>query len=211
MENIELLLTDTKVVKALAHPLRAKLLTILDRREASPSQLSAELGEPLGTVSYHVRTLHDLGLLRLVDEKRQRGAVEHYYTAVKWVIHEDAWKALPGSLKQTVHASFLSRIGDVVSSAVVAGGFNEPYALLNHDTLALDQEGARELAREVSALMRRALAIESESKERHRRSQSAGARQEAVKVNLVLMLFRAPDDTGKDRQKAAAEDPQSQR
>lgn len=209
MENVELLLTDTKIVKALAHPLRAKLLTMLDRREASPSQLSVELGEPLGTVSYHVRTLHDLGLLRLVGEKRQRGAVEHYYTAVKWVIHEDAWKALPSSLKQKVHTSFLSQIGDVVSSAAVAGGFDEPYALLNHETLALDEEGAQELAREVSALMKRALAIESESKERCRESQSAGAKPEVVKVNLVLMLFGAPDDTGKDRQKAGAENLQS--
>lgn len=201
MENVELLITDTRVVKALSHPLRARLLTMLDRREASPKQLSAELGEPLGTVSYHVRTLHDLGLLRLVGEKRQRGTVEHYYTAVKWIIHEDAWKALPGSLKQTVHASFLSRIGDVVSSAAVAGGFDEPYAVLNHDTLVLDEKGALELAREVSALMKRALAIESESKERCRESQSAGAKPEAVKVNLVLMLFGASDDTEEDEKK----------
>lgn len=189
MENVELLLTDPKVIKALAHPLRAKLLTILDRREASPSQLSGELGQPLGTVSYHVRTLHDMGLLRLVGEKRQRGAVEHYYTSVKWVIHEDAWKTLPSSLKQTVHASFLSQIGEEVSSAASAGGFDEPYALLNHDVLALDEEGALELAREASALMKRALAIESESKVR-----SKGSVRETVKVNLALMLFGATAD-----------------
>lgn len=189
MENVELLLTDPKVVKALAHPLRAKLLTILDRREASPSQLSGELGQPLGTVSYHVRTLHDMGLLRLVGEKRQRGAVEHYYTSVKWVIHEDAWKALPSSLKHTVHASFLSQIGEEVSSAASAGGFDEPYALLNHEVLTLDEEGALELAREASALMKRALIIESES-----RARSEGSPQEVGKVNLALMLFGAPKD-----------------
>lgn len=201
MENVELLLTDPKVIKALAHPLRAKLLTILDRREASPSQLSAELGQPLGTVSYHVRTLHEMGLLRLVGEKRQRGAVEHYYTGVKWVIHEDAWKTLPSSIKQTVHASFLSQIGEGVSSAASAGGFDEPYALLNHDVLALDEEGVLELAREASALMKRALAIEAESKVRSEDSVSTGTALEAVKVNLVLMLFGAPaDGAGRDGQ-----------
>lgn len=201
MENVELLLTDAKVVKALAHPLRTKLLTMLDRREASPSQLSVELGEPLGTVSYHVRMLYDMDLLRLVGEKRQRGAVEHYYTGVKWVIHEDAWKMLPRSLKQKVYAPFLSQIGDEVSSAAAAGGFDEPYTLLNRDTLALDRQGALELAREVSALMERALAIESESKERCRGGQSVDATSEAVKVNLVLMLFGVPEDgVSRDRQ-----------
>lgn len=190
MDNIEFLLTDPKIVKALAHPLRGKLLMMLDRREASPSQLSVELGEPLGTVSYHVRTLHDMGLLRLVGEKRQRGAVEHYYTGVKWAIHEDAWKTLPSSLKQTVHASFLSQIGDEVSSAAVASGFDEPYALLNHDTLVLDEEGALELAREVSALMKRALAIEAESEKRLKEA-GAGARK---KLQLVLMLFDSPNE-----------------
>ncbi|CAA9463245.1 MAG: hypothetical protein AVDCRST_MAG02-2739 [uncultured Rubrobacteraceae bacterium] len=47
-----------------------------------------------------------------------------------------------GPLKQTVYASFLSQIGEEVSSAASAGGFDEPYALLNHDVLALDEEGA---------------------------------------------------------------------
>lgn len=195
VDNVELLLTDPKVVKALAHPLRARLLSTLDRREASPSQLSGELGESLGTVSYHVRTLHEMGLLRLVGEKRQRGAVEHYYTGVKWVIHEDAWQTLPASIKQSVHASFLSQIGEQVSSAASAGGFDEPYALLNHDVLALDEEGALKLAKEVSALMERALTIESESKER-----SEGSAQGTIKVNLALMLFGAPTADATDRE-----------
>lgn len=209
MENVELLLTDAEVVKALAHPLRAKLLTILDRREASPSQLSVELGEPLGTVSYHMRTLHNMGLLQLVGEKRQRGAIEHYYTGVKWVIHEDAWKALPSSLKQKVHASFLSEIGEEVSSAAAAGGFEESYSVLNHDTLFLDEKGTLELAREVSALMKRALAIESESKDRLKGSRSVNATPKARKVNLVLMLFGASEDgVSRDGKETAVNDPQ---
>ena len=144
------------------------------------------------------------GLLRLVGEKRRRGAVEHYYTGVKWVIHEDVWKKLPSSLKQKVHASFLSEIGAEVSSAAAAGGFEEPYAVLNHDTLSLDEEGALELAREVSELMKRALAIESESKERHGGSRSANVTPGTVKVQLVLMLFGASEDgAGRDEQEAA--------
>ncbi len=193
MENVEVLLTDPKIVKALAHPIRARLLTILDGREASPNQLSKEIEEPLGTVSYHVRKLHDMGLLRLVAEKRQRGAVEHYYTGVKWFIHENAWKSLPESLKGTLNQSFLSQIGEDISSAAVSGGFDEPYSLLNRDALTLDGEGALQLAREVSALAQRALAIEVESKERLKDTEPG----ERENIHLVMMVFGVPGEEEK--------------
>jgi DNA-binding transcriptional ArsR family regulator len=188
MDNVEYLLTDPKVAKALAHPLRVKLLKLLDRREASPSELSEELGAALGNVSYHVRTLHDLGFLKLVGEKRQRGAVEHYYTAVKWVIHEDAWKALPGPVRRAVDQSALSYIGEEAYAAAASGGFEEPYAQLDRDVLVLDDEAARQLAKEVSGLMQRALALEAECKERL----EASAGGDPKRVNLVLMLFGSP-------------------
>lgn len=190
MENVEVLLTDPKIVKALAHPVRAKLLTILDGREASPNQLSKEIEEPLGTVSYHVRKLHNMGLLRLVAEKRQRGAVEHYYTGVKWLIHENAWNTLPESLRGILNQSFFSQIGEDISAAAASDGFDQPYSLLNRDVLTLDGEGAIQLAREVSALAQRALAIEVESRERFKEGEPG----EQENVHLVMMLFGAPGE-----------------
>ena len=53
-------LVDPRVAKALSHPLRAHVLTILNERVASPNQMSEELGEPLGNVSYHVKALLEL-------------------------------------------------------------------------------------------------------------------------------------------------------
>lgn len=67
---------------ALAHPLRARVLAILDENVASPKQLARELGAPLGVVAYHVRVLGSLELIELVDVTQRRGAVEHRYTAV---------------------------------------------------------------------------------------------------------------------------------
>ena len=42
---------DQRVVKAIGHPLRARLLAILNERVASPNELAKETGEPLGNVS----------------------------------------------------------------------------------------------------------------------------------------------------------------
>ena len=55
---------DRRLAKALSHPLRAHVLAILNERVASPNQLSHELEEPLGNVSYHVKTLARDGLRR---------------------------------------------------------------------------------------------------------------------------------------------------
>src|SRR5918997_6731510 len=74
-------ISDPSVIKALTHPLRVQILHALEERTASPSELAEEIGAPLGNVSYHVRQLHALGLIKLVKRTPRRGAIEHYYTA----------------------------------------------------------------------------------------------------------------------------------
>lgn len=74
---------DRRLLAALSHPLRVRILDHLQAHErASPAELSAAFGIPLGNVSYHVRRLHALGLLALVKRTQRRGAIEHHYSAV---------------------------------------------------------------------------------------------------------------------------------
>src|SRR5919112_6130 len=56
---------DPRYVKAMSHPLRVRILAMLDERKASPHQLAGWLSASLGTVAYHVRTLEQLGLAEL--------------------------------------------------------------------------------------------------------------------------------------------------
>src|SRR3954471_24787211 len=58
--------SEARIAKALAHPLRARILQRLGERVASPGDLSVELGAPLGVVSYHVRMLRDYDCVELV-------------------------------------------------------------------------------------------------------------------------------------------------
>jgi DNA-binding transcriptional ArsR family regulator len=69
---------DPRFVKAMSHPLRVRILAMLDERQASPNQLAGWLDASLGTVAYHVRTLLACGLIALMIETRVRGAVEHH-------------------------------------------------------------------------------------------------------------------------------------
>jgi DNA-binding transcriptional ArsR family regulator len=65
--------------KALSHPLRVRILRALDGCLRSPNELSIQLDEPLGNVSYHVKQLEGFGCVELAKTEPRRGAVEHFY------------------------------------------------------------------------------------------------------------------------------------
>jgi DNA-binding transcriptional ArsR family regulator len=70
-----------RVAEAEMHPLRLKLLKAIhsSSEPCSPNQLSQELGERLGNVSYHVAKLVKGELIEMVKTEPRRGAVEHFY------------------------------------------------------------------------------------------------------------------------------------
>src|SRR6201989_596306 len=102
---------DEGLLKAISHPLRHRLLGMLDGRTASPNELARELGLPLGRVSYHIRLLHDLGAIELLRTEPRRGAVEHFYRAVTRVWFSEAdWGRLPRSVRQGILGQNLQQI-----------------------------------------------------------------------------------------------------
>src|SRR5947209_9132105 len=104
-------LSDPRIIKALTHPLRIAILSALEQRTASPSELADELGAPLGNVSYHVRQLAAFGLIKLVKKTPRRGAIEHYYEAVgRAEISDAAWADTPQIVKEALVSGTLADI-----------------------------------------------------------------------------------------------------
>jgi DNA-binding transcriptional ArsR family regulator len=103
-------ITDPKLAKAYAHPLRVHILGLLDGRIASPREIADELGTPLSNTSYHVRQLVTLGLVELVGRTARRGAIEHHYTAkIRPTITDAAWARLPEIVKRELLAGGLQQ------------------------------------------------------------------------------------------------------
>src|SRR3954470_701575 len=179
---------DPRLVKALAHPLRVQILSTLEDRVASPSDLAAELDAPLGNVSYHVRTLADLGLVKLVKRRTRRGAVEHYYQARgRAQVTNRAWAQVPGVVKRSMVAAALEQAVDAAGAAAAAGGFAPDESNLSRQTVTLDAEGFSEVSQAVARLHEEVAAI-------HERSTSRldkGGDDAAVQAGLVTMLFEA--------------------
>jgi DNA-binding transcriptional ArsR family regulator len=70
---------DQEIVTALSHPIRLEILQTLQGRVASPVEISAEIGESMGVVSYHAGTLVRCGCLELVHRRARRGAIENFF------------------------------------------------------------------------------------------------------------------------------------
>jgi DNA-binding transcriptional ArsR family regulator len=70
---------DARGLDAVAHPLRVEILAAIGRGGSSPKHLAAQLDAQLGVVSYHVRALHEAGMLEQTRTEPVRGALAHYY------------------------------------------------------------------------------------------------------------------------------------
>jgi DNA-binding transcriptional ArsR family regulator len=181
-------INDPRLVKALAHPLRVQILGVLQDRTASPSDLADELSAPLGNVSYHVRILAQLGLLKLVRKRQRRGAIEHLYRADGRVrVSDRAWGQVPGIVKTAMVDASLEQVGRYVEQAATMGGFERSEAHISRQPMRLDERGWKDLAREVNGLLARANEIEKESRDRLAKADHAGE----FEAGLVLMLFES--------------------
>src|SRR4051812_35732369 len=109
---------EARIAKALAHPLRARILQRLGERVASPGDLAAEFGAPLGVVSYHVRMLRDYDCVELVRTEPRRGALQHFYRATaRPTLDQERWRPLPASLRQQLSGETLQALLDDLAAA----------------------------------------------------------------------------------------------
>ncbi len=208
-------LSDANLVRALAHPLRARILGILEQRRASPRELADELDASLGTVSYHVRTLAKLKLIKLVKKTPRRGAIEHHYEAVGVAeVSDRAWAETPAIVKNAMVRSALGEVARSANEAAALGGFDAADAHLSRTRLTLDAQGWEELAEALMKLVGQADRIEAESQERLRRTDHQGERRST----LVMMLFEEvpsmdapPQADGADRPGSGAAAPRRKR
>ena len=179
---------DSRLVKMLAHPLRVRILAILEQRVASPSEIAQELDASLGVVSYHVRRLEALGMIKLVRKTPRRGAIEHYYQAdAKHHIPDQAWAQVPEIVKQAMAGAALGELSAQVNAAAAEGGFSADDAHLSLTKLTLDEKGWRAIAGELARALERIDRIHAESLERVRKGDHRDEREAMV----GMLLFEA--------------------
>jgi DNA-binding transcriptional ArsR family regulator len=183
---------DPRLVKALAHPLRIRILGILEQRSATPKELAELLDVQLENLSYHVRTLRDFGFIKLERRRMVKGAVEHRYGMVaRPEITAAAWEQLPAMVREALDAASLDQIWDVVTRAAAQDKMSRPESQMARLVARLDEQGLAEMSEVVSNTVDRLVEIEKQSAVRLRKHKSP-----EVPTVLIAMLFDAPDEDG---------------
>src|SRR5262245_11195131 len=70
-------------VRALAHPLRLRLVELFAAGPLTAKQAAEKRGQPPTRLYHHVATLERAGLLRLKETRQVRGATEKYFVFVR--------------------------------------------------------------------------------------------------------------------------------
>jgi DNA-binding transcriptional ArsR family regulator len=183
---------DQRLIKALSHPLRYRILQALNHRVASPSELAKELGEPLGNVAYHVKILAENDAIEQVRTAPVRGAVEHFYRAtIRPWFDEDQWARLPISVRRRMSGEVFQDIWDDVVAAVERDGFDDPKTHLSRTWLDLDDQAYAELEDLLATVLDRALELHAESAPRLAKL-SAEERHLHATALMMMHFHRAP-------------------
>ena len=185
-------ITDPRLVKALAHPIRVRALQLLEGRTLTPKQIAAELDLPLENVSYHVRTLAKFGLIKLERRRMgRRGAVEHLYrTASRPRITAQTWDQLPEFLKEAMMGAILGQVVHLATAALSHEGFSRPDSHLSRRPVVVDEEGFSEISTILSKALDEVSAVEERAGERLRHAEHGN-----IRATVVAMLFEsAPPD-----------------
>jgi DNA-binding transcriptional ArsR family regulator len=187
-QNPSLTGNDATMMKALSHPVRARALTVLNERVASPSELAAEQNEAVGYVAYHVRVLREMELIELVKSRQVRGATEHFYRGtIKPYLSEDFWERLPKDARKGVSVAGLEVLNEAVKQAFEAGTFDARVDRhLSNLSVNLDEQGWREAGDLLVQCLKGLIQISAEAESR------SGSESKSLRATFGLMGFESP-------------------
>ena len=167
------------LLKAISHPLRLRILQEINRGYASPKDVADSLGESLGVVSYHVRTLEELGCIELAETKFRRGAVQHFYKPLRRLeLSDSEWAALPESVRGSISATTLDSVIELAAAALKDGSFEaRADRHLSWLELRLDEAGWNEVNVMLKDVLDRAMELQERT-----------PRQDATVTSIMAMV-----------------------
>ncbi|MBK5220918.1 MAG: winged helix-turn-helix transcriptional regulator [Thermoleophilia bacterium] len=171
--------------------MRVRILTSLHKGISSPNQLSQELGEPLGNVSYHVKTLLEYDCVELVKTEPRRGAVEHFYRATERAFISDSdWAKIPASARKGISGVVLESIGTDSTRALIAGTVDSRTdSHVSRTPLVIDEQGWSEITAMLEETLNRAIEIQGEAASRLAEDDDA----KSLSTMLGILHFELPE------------------
>lgn len=141
----------------LAHPLRVRILEVLNQRDMSPVEFCREGFAPanmeISHVAYHFRELAEYGALGVVEQNARRGSVEHVYRGLGRAYFSDLqWNELDREervrLSKTMVQGLVARIEGALMSDTFDARVNRHLTWI---AMRLDEQGWSEMTTALGA------------------------------------------------------------
>lgn len=180
-------LVDPRLARALEHPIRSDILSVLRDGPSSPARIQRRLDNvSLNLVSHHMKVLLELGCVELVETVTRKGAREHIYKAVGLpILTLREWQGLGLKVRRRIALAVLRRLSDDLAKALGAGKFDTDLDMhISRTPLNLDREGWSEVAAVLERALNEVLEIGKRSSQR-----AESADQKPVPVTVAIMHF----------------------
>jgi DNA-binding transcriptional ArsR family regulator len=187
-------LIDKAVLKAQSHPIRANILNILSEGPNSPARMHERIeGVSLSLLCHHIKVLRNVGLIELVEVRREGGwRVSHQYRALKRQFFDlEEWLEVDPKFRDPIVATILREISQDAGRSAAEGRFNEiPDRHLSRAPAEVDREGWKEIVDALAEALDKVLEAHARSAER---AQKSGEELIAARVAIMQFPIGRPD------------------
>jgi hypothetical protein len=187
------------ICTVLKHPLRVRILEVLNEGPRSPSQFVEEglipkehfttYQQALSLASYHFRELEKEGCLEVVESIPRRGAVEHVYRGMARIFFDDTeFEAMPQSTRRQLSRISLQGLIARADRAISTETFDaRPDRHLTWMPMQLDERGWKEVVAALAATFGELTQIRHDAKDR-----LAASGEEVVPATVAMLGFESP-------------------
>lgn len=181
---------------ALTHPLRVRILEILNQRDMSPVEFCRAGFPPadmeVSHVAYHFRELAEYGCLEVVEQNKRRGSIEHVYRGSGRAYFSDLqWSELNPDERTRISKTMVQGLLARVDGALMSETFDmRPDRHLTWIAMKLDEQGWSEM---VTALTAAFGEIEQIRTDAEGRLEARG--EEGIPSTCGLLGFTSPLDS----------------
>jgi hypothetical protein len=180
----------------LAHPVRVRVLEVLNQRDMSPVEFCREGFAPgdmdVSHVAYHFRELAEYGSLTVVEENKRRGSIEHVYRGLGRAYFSDAeWAKLSQDQRASISKTMVEGLLARIEGALMSERFDSrPDRHLSWTAVRLDEQGWNEMAITLAAAFGELEQIRTDAEGR---LESGG--EEGISATFALLGFPSPAST----------------
>jgi DNA-binding transcriptional ArsR family regulator len=177
----------------LAHPVRVRVLEILNERDMSPIEFCREGFAPesmdVSHVAYHFRELAEYGCLKVIEENKRRGSIEHVYRGIGRAYFSDVeWSALSLDERERISKTVVQGLLARIEGAVMTGTFDErDDRHLSWIAMKLDEQGWAEMATTLGAAFGEVEQIRNDAERRLAESGKA-----VIPATCAILSFESP-------------------